>query len=161
METMNRRKFLKILGGTGALVVLGSGCQNLDLSAIGVQSTCKFGLVNDPWPGECRDYVDRNGNGICDLSEVEETETASADTQTDLVKRDNSGSRINAETEQTGEELVVLCRKGCQYPGHCNRYVDSNGSGICDLTEGVPYDQMDQSDTFERNKGSRRPGNRF
>ncbi len=30
---------------------------------------CPFGIVNDPYPGECRRYVDRNGDGICDLSE--------------------------------------------------------------------------------------------
>ncbi len=30
---------------------------------------CPRGLVNDPYPGRCRLYVDRNGNGICDNSE--------------------------------------------------------------------------------------------
>jgi|GEM_PF-902397 len=30
---------------------------------------CPRGLVNDPYPGRCRAYVDRNGNGICDNSE--------------------------------------------------------------------------------------------
>ena len=30
---------------------------------------CPFGLVNDKYPGRCRRYVDRNGNGYCDLSE--------------------------------------------------------------------------------------------
>lgn len=34
-------------------------------------TACPLGLVNDPYPGECRRYVDRNGNGICDLSEPE------------------------------------------------------------------------------------------
>jgi hypothetical protein len=41
---------------------------------------CPFGLVNDPYPGKCRRYVDRNGNGICDLSEiVEQTPAEEAD----------------------------------------------------------------------------------
>lgn len=30
---------------------------------------CPYGLVNDPYPGKCRRYVDANGNGFCDLSE--------------------------------------------------------------------------------------------
>jgi len=30
---------------------------------------CPRGLVNDPYPGRCRRYVDANGNGLCDLSE--------------------------------------------------------------------------------------------
>ena len=30
---------------------------------------CPYGLFNDRYPGRCRRYIDRNGNGICDLSE--------------------------------------------------------------------------------------------
>lgn len=33
------------------------------------RTACPFGLVNDRYPGRCRRYVDRDGNGICDLSE--------------------------------------------------------------------------------------------
>ncbi len=29
----------------------------------------------------------------------------------------------------------VVCDQGCTYPGQCRRYIDANGSGICDLTE--------------------------
>jgi hypothetical protein len=29
---------------------------------------CRFGLVNDPYPGRCRHYTDRDGDGICDYS---------------------------------------------------------------------------------------------
>jgi hypothetical protein len=29
---------------------------------------CRHGYVNDPYPGECRHYVDRDGDGICDQS---------------------------------------------------------------------------------------------
>lgn len=34
-----------------------------------VRTRCPYGLVNDPYPGKCRRYVDANGNGYCDLSE--------------------------------------------------------------------------------------------
>ncbi len=34
-----------------------------------VVTRCPFGRVNDPYPGRCRRYVDKNGNGFCDLSE--------------------------------------------------------------------------------------------
>lgn len=33
---------------------------------------CPHGLVNDPYPGRCRRYVDRNGDRICDLSVPQE-----------------------------------------------------------------------------------------
>jgi len=33
---------------------------------------CPHGLVNDPYPGRCRRYVDRDGDRICDLSVPQE-----------------------------------------------------------------------------------------
>jgi len=30
---------------------------------------CPLGLLNDPYPGRCKRYVDSNGNGVCDYSE--------------------------------------------------------------------------------------------
>jgi hypothetical protein len=38
-----------------------------------VTTACPKGLVNDRYPGRCRLYTDRNGNGICDLSEPQGT----------------------------------------------------------------------------------------
>jgi len=35
-----------------------------------VATRCPRGMVNDPYPGRCHYYVDKNGNGICDLSET-------------------------------------------------------------------------------------------
>jgi len=31
---------------------------------------CPFGLINDPYPGECSRYVDADNDGICDLSQL-------------------------------------------------------------------------------------------
>ena len=31
---------------------------------------CPKGMINDPYPGMCKLYVDSNGNGICDYSEA-------------------------------------------------------------------------------------------
>lgn len=31
---------------------------------------CPSGVVNDPFPGHCKRYVDANNNGLCDLSEL-------------------------------------------------------------------------------------------
>lgn len=30
---------------------------------------CPFGLINDPYPGECVCYIDTDNDGICDLSQ--------------------------------------------------------------------------------------------
>lgn len=35
-----------------------------------IATRCPRGMVNDPYPGRCHHYVDKNGNGICDLSET-------------------------------------------------------------------------------------------
>lgn len=35
-----------------------------------VATRCPRGLVNDPYPGRCNRYVDKNGNGFCDLSQT-------------------------------------------------------------------------------------------
>jgi hypothetical protein len=36
---------------------------------------CPRGLVNDPYPGACRRYLDTNGDNICDLSQSKPAET--------------------------------------------------------------------------------------
>ncbi len=198
-ENMDRRKFLKIIGGGSALVVLGAGCQSLGFSTTansGSTTACKFGYINDPWPGECRDYVDKNGNGVCDYSEVSSTtdtttaespsettvETNTTDQSTIQQAQTDSSNSItqqsptevptevpsgtanqtadlsNTTTQQTqteSSELVVLCRKGCSYPGHCNQYVDSNATGVCDLSEGVAMTTYQAAQT-----GRQRPGGR-
>lgn len=30
---------------------------------------CPAGIINDPYPGYCKRYVDANNNGVCDFSE--------------------------------------------------------------------------------------------
>lgn len=47
----------------------------IPIVAIGTMSgscaaSCPYGLVNDPYPGQCPRYVDFNGDGICDLSQA-------------------------------------------------------------------------------------------
>ena len=33
------------------------------------EPSCSQGMKNDPAPGNCGSYVDKNNNGVCDLSE--------------------------------------------------------------------------------------------
>jgi hypothetical protein len=37
---------------------------------------CPYGLVNDPWPGLCRRYIDTNDDGVCDHSQPEPESTS-------------------------------------------------------------------------------------
>ena len=66
---------------------------------------CPFGMVNDPWPGQCPRYVDTDNNGICDHSEPEPTgagtaviETPPADDQTDNQANQGDDSTITGDT---------------------------------------------------------------
>jgi len=42
---------------------------NTQFSLAQVWDSCPFGLVDDPYPGECGRYIDTNQDGICDLSQ--------------------------------------------------------------------------------------------
>jgi len=50
-------------------------CQNNNKEIFNINSNqeekvdCPFGIEEDPSPGRCRLYIDKNNNGICDLSE--------------------------------------------------------------------------------------------
>ena len=83
-KPLSRRAFL-ILGGTTAAVtgVIVAGYKAVfDSSPVessqsgnqlattnqDVRVACPHGLVNDPYPGRCRQYRDSNGDGICDYS---------------------------------------------------------------------------------------------
>jgi hypothetical protein len=105
---------------------------------------CPFGLVNDPYPGKCRRYVDRDGDGICDLSIPQATGEASLPgTGADHAPTPDSdvggASQPDDDTSSTPQpQLGVACPYGLvndPYPGECRRYVDRNGDGICDLSE--------------------------
>ncbi len=89
VSQLSRRRFLAlglatvvtgIVAGGGALIA-GSpssdrATEKVDSGATGDESkqpapegvACPRGLVNDPYPGHCRRYTDRNGDGICDYS---------------------------------------------------------------------------------------------
>ncbi|HEX3051592.1 MAG TPA: hypothetical protein VHP83_13105 [Aggregatilineaceae bacterium] len=78
------------------------------------------------FPGECGRYVDNNGNGKCDLSEL--STNSGAGVPAIQVPNSSAGS---AGVQQ------AACNRACRYPGHCGRFIDSDGSGICDQAEGI------------------------
>jgi hypothetical protein len=74
--TANKRKRMVALTAISCFMLLG---MTLVLpSSAEAWDDCPKGLVNDPYPGACRRYVDTNGDGICDLSQSESTTTTKA-----------------------------------------------------------------------------------
>jgi hypothetical protein len=70
------------------------------------------------------------------------------DDEKSVLAESVASSSVSEETSQaikTGSALasasasssacVVRCNKGCSYPGHCRRYVDTNGNKRCDMGE--------------------------
>ncbi|BDZ70457.1 DUF4405 domain-containing protein [Methanobacterium petrolearium] len=67
-------------------------------------TTCPYGMVNDPYPGQCPRYADLNGDGFCDLSQstsVAATDTT-ADTTTDQSTSDTTTSTDSVTTTDQG-----------------------------------------------------------
>jgi len=53
------------------------------VDAAGIWNSCPRGEVNDAYPGECHDYIDTNGDNICDRSQsAPATTTTTAQTTT-------------------------------------------------------------------------------
>ena len=53
--------------------------------------------------------------------------------ETSQAKQAANASSSSNNTVSNG--CVVRCNKGCSYPGHCRRYVDTNGNNRCDMSE--------------------------
>ncbi len=139
-QPMTRREFLIVAGcGSAGLVIAGSGCARLGQATAATAVTaaaadaCPYGYRFDAYPGQCYRFVDSNGSGYCDFSEPLVTTTVTTTTATGTTAAADSATATTA----TEETRVILCDRGCSYPGQCGRFTDSDGSGVCDLSEGV------------------------
>jgi hypothetical protein len=128
---MTRREFLIVAGcGCAGLVIAGTGCARI--SEATAAAACPYGYRFDAYPGQCYRFIDSNGSGYCDFSEPLITTTT---VTTSVSQTDSAAPTVTATT--TEETRVVLCDRGCRAPGQCGRFVDSDGTGVCDLTEGI------------------------
>lgn len=64
-----------------------------------------------------------------DASEQSVAQTSST---TNIGTTSSSGS---SQTVTSSSGCTVRCGRGCSYPGHCRKYVDTNGNNRCDLGE--------------------------
>jgi hypothetical protein len=93
---------------------------------------CPYGIVNDPYPGQCRRYVDANRDGFCDLS-VPGT-AVSAATPTVPV----TPCQTVANPTLIPTLVSAVCPYGIvndPYPGKCPAYLDADNDTLCDLSQ--------------------------
>lgn len=66
------------------------------------------------------------------VNNVQPTATMDTAAQTSIRTATQIETPTSTETES---DCTVRCRRGCAYPGHCRKYVDSNNNGLCDMGE--------------------------
>jgi hypothetical protein len=95
---------------------------------------CPYGLVNDPYPGQCPRYIDVTGNGICDLSQAATAASTSSATGTTNADTNNSA---------TGTDDVSINGAGQDSSFNQNDSVNAStvdsGSGLNSLGDGSSY----------------------
>lgn len=77
--------------------------------------------------------------GLAVLEQPENDSLAAAlDSGESSVTNVRPGDRsfpLNESSNSSSSGCRVQCNRGCSYPGHCRRYVDSNQNNRCDLGE--------------------------
>ncbi|MDP3065915.1 MAG: hypothetical protein Q8N08_04175 [Methanobacteriaceae archaeon] len=63
---------------------------------------CPYGLVNDPFPGQCGRYIDFNGNGVCDLSQVGAATNTPSSSSDQTSSPDTSSDSLNENVVDHG-----------------------------------------------------------
>jgi len=175
--TMHRREFLQLMG-VASLASLISASNLLEFGQETSQEIItrqtSSALVPDAaptssscivicdrgcsYPGECRRYIDLNGNGVCDLTECEPGESGTAfQPDSSPAPQEQSHQSVTEEeiTSKTEEGCVVLCPSACAFPGECKDYIDNNGNDLCDLGECLVTNTSQVATTSHRGRQQR------
>jgi hypothetical protein len=116
MATVKKRVATFALAATLALLAISFGLAYPSEAL--AWDNCPKGLVNDPYPGACRRYVDTNGDDICDLSQSEPVESTT--TTTTAPKSETTTTTLAVTTTTSGEPPTGDCPLGpCAGCGAC------------------------------------------
>jgi hypothetical protein len=66
---------------------------------------CPFGFKDEPYPGTCWRYVDKNNDGICDHSQ---TEPVALNPESSSQQENNSGNNVSTNTNNTNYIIVII-----------------------------------------------------
>lgn len=127
-----RREFLKLMGAVGvvSLLALAKGASSLG-QAQETQATASTGAVE----GTATTAVPT----VMDVPAAAPGSTANATAQSTAVPTPTAAPTATAQANSAGssasQACTVRCNRGCSFPGHCGRYVDTNNNGKCDRGE--------------------------
>jgi len=75
-------------------------------------AVCPFGMVNDPYPGQCGRYIDRNGDQICDLSQntvdKQQQPTVEANNKVSSTTQAPTSSTVSVKGGVASDGILVL-----------------------------------------------------
>jgi hypothetical protein len=138
-KMVNRRAFLAVFGVTlvSSMLALHNGLEGLtDVYAESIPE-------EDDLPEETLNQSDLPTDVIVS-TEVENTsqepvepvvEQSSQATATESPTATATAAVVENLTNSSTTSCVVLCPRGCSYPGKCRKYVDNNGNNKCDRGE--------------------------
>jgi hypothetical protein len=73
--------------------------------------------------------------GLKDLSGAGAQAAAQTGLQAGSENVSSASLGSSSQADSASSTCSVRCDRGCSYPGHCRRYVDSNNNNYCDLGE--------------------------
>ena len=126
-KSIGRREFLVTMGivGTASAIALVSASRSL---AESLNANEAAELLADPTQTPTSTVTATQEPTVT----AESTATEELATQTPTV---TATQVIPTATTAAETNCTVRCNRGCSYPGHCRRYTDANGNGLCDLGE--------------------------
>jgi hypothetical protein len=98
----------KIISSVLTLLVFSAGVMTFPGSAYAQWNDCPLGRVNDPFPGECGRYVDSDGSGFCDHSELLAQNTASEETAPATFEVELTGQDLKTKTVGEVAEIYKI-----------------------------------------------------
>ena len=94
MEKIAKKLILLLPAITGLLSADGS-----------CAASCPYGLVNDPYPGQCPRYTDLNGDGFCDFSQT--STSMATDTAADEPHQGDATNHTIGDADADGVDYHI------------------------------------------------------
>ena len=120
---MDRRRFLTLMGTVGVAAVIAISHVLDDEKGILADESVRAGLI----PEEAGQQ--KTAPGAQSLGSSQQA------TPTPITLPSASSPSTTSSANPSAAACVVRCNKGCSYPGHCRRYVDTNKNNRCDMGE--------------------------